>query len=293
MKRVLYLLLFLAACKSSSSDKEVDRATSVIEQILNEDISTAFRPETFEGDISHISEVTYSETSAGDGYVNKDTVLKEYLFKDHRLHQIATVTRRMRNDTLTIRYDTAGRILALIYSDNQSTYNTDRFKYDATGRRIEKTNRFYSTESRHLYTYNPKGDTLLITWEPDNNKEQICISKDGNETTVTRHALNSALMSRSQVEKYNGLNQVVGIYVYEDGKADYKVIKKYDSHGNLLSWEQHQGDHMTENGFGEVDKMISYATEYAYDEKGNWTSMKKQVQDKGWTATTTRKIIYR
>lgn len=293
MKRVLYLLLFFAACKSSSSDKEVDRMASVTERILNEDISTAFRPETFEGDIERISEVTYSETSAGDGYVNKDTVLKEYLFKDDRLHQIATVTRRMRNDTLTIRYDTAGRILALIYSDNQSTYNTERFKYDATGRRIEKTNRFYSTESRHLYAYNQKGDTLLITCEPDNNQERISISKDGNETTVTRHALHSALMSRSQVEKYNRLNQLIGVYVYQDGKADYKVIRKYDSHGNLLSWEQHQGDHMTENGFGEVDKMISYATEYTYDKKGNWTRMKQQMQDKSWTATTTRKIIYR
>lgn len=294
MKRALYLLLFLAACKSSPSDKEVNGSIPVTEQILNEYITTAFRPETFEGDIEHISEVAYRETRAGDGYVNKDTVLKEYLFRDHRLHQIATVSKRMPYDTLTIRYDNAGRILALIYSDNQSTYNTDRFKYDAAGRRIEKINRFYSTESRDVYEYSQQGDTLLISREPGSHRERISISKEGDETTVTRRSLDAdQVIPQFYVQKYNQLNQQVGTYVYQDDKAEYKVLKKYDSHGNLLSWEQQQGDHMTKDGFGDADNMISFRIEYTYDDKGNWTSKKEQALDKSSIVTTNRQITYR
>jgi YD repeat-containing protein len=293
MKRLLYLLLLLAACKSSSSDKEVDRIAVITEQVLNEDFTTPFRPETFQGDIEHISEVFYAETKAGDGYIERDTVSKEYFFKDHRLYQVATSTRGTKYDTLTIRYDTAGRILALIYSDDYRTYNTDRFRYDAAGRRIEKVNRFFTTESHRLYKYSKTGDTLLISSENGRNTQRIMISEKRGILMVTHQMLNDDSLSWSREDEYNRLNQLVGMYTYTNGKADYKVIKKYDSYGNIVWWEHYLGDRLTKDGFGEVDKSISLRSEYEYDKKGNWTIEKTTPLDKSWTSVTTRKISYR
>jgi YD repeat-containing protein len=290
MRKVCWVLLALAAC--TSPERKENNGAPVPEQILNEDISTTFRPETFAGDIEHISEVTYTAVTTGD-YVRKDTSTREYLFKGKRLYQVATVTRRMRIDTLTIRYDTAGRIAALVYSDDRNTYNTDRFKYDAAGRRIEKVNRFYTTESRSSYQYNKAGDTLLITRQPGNSKELISIRRQADTVLVTRQPLDSSSMAQTVVEKYNKANQLVEVSVYLNGMADYKVIKSYDNHGNLLLWEHRQGNHQQKEGFGEVNKRISYNREYTYDSKGNWISRKEQMQDKGWSAVTTRKISYR
>lgn len=293
MKRVLYLLLFVAACKPSSQKEEGERMTSIMEQVLNEYITRVFSREKFEGDVEHISEVDCSETKIHDRIV-RDTIYREYLFKDHRLHQVASVTRRMRNDTLTIRYDTAGRILALIYSDGQGTYNTNLFKYDADGARIGYTNRFFSTESGYRYEYNKKGDTVLVISEPGGYEERISISLEGDETIVTRYPLgDDVFMPTTRVQKYNRLNQLTELSVLENGRAWSKVTKEYDSHGNVLSEEEHPGDRITKDGFGEADKSKSISTEYTYDKAGNWIIMRGQLQDKSAFITTTRKITYR
>ncbi len=291
MKRVLYLLLFLAACKSS--DKEVDRIAVITEQVLNEDITTAFRPERFEGDVEHISEAIYKQDKAADSYIKKDTVLREYLFKDHGLHQIATITRRMPKDTLTIRYDTAGRILALIYSDHRSTYNTDRFKYDAAGRRIEKLNRIYRTESRQLYEYNKTGDSLMIRGGDGNDIEHVYIRQKGDVVTVTCEFLGEGFKGESIVYEYNSENKPVTLYYYSNGMVENKIIEKYDSHGNLVRWEYYQSNRAKKDTFGEMDAILSHTVEYTYDNKGNWTSKKEQAVDKNWSVVTTREITYR
>jgi len=293
MKKVLYLLMFVAACKSSSSEKEADRIALITEKVLNDDITTAFRPEMFEGDIEHISEVIYKEDKAADGYVRKDTVSKEYLFKDHRLYQIAAVTVRMSKDTLTIRYDTAGRILALINSDNRSRYNTDSFRYDAAGRRIEKANRIYSTETRHLYEYNKTGDSLMVRAKDGNDIERISIKEKGDVVIVTREFLAEGFKGGSYVYEYDEQSRPVILYYYANGVAENKVIEKYDSHGNLVKWEYHRGDRTKKDGFGEMDAILSHTVEYTYDSKGNWTSKKEQAVDKDWSVMTTRKISYR
>ncbi|MCF6403817.1 hypothetical protein L3C95_13075 [Chitinophaga filiformis] len=293
MKRVLYLLLLLAACKSSSSDEKVDRIALIREKVLNEHFTTPFRPETFQGDIEHISEVFYTETKAGDGYIERDSVLKEYLFKDHRLYRIVTTSRRTTNDTLTIRYDSAGRILALIYSDDYNTYNADRFRYDAAGRRVEKVNRFFSTESHQFYEYSKMGDTLLISAGKGSNKEQIIISEKKGILMAVHRMLNQDSMSWSREDEYNSLNQLVGMYTYTNGKADYKVIKKYDRYGNIVLWEHYHADSLTKDSFGQINKAMSFTSEYEYDKKGNWTIEKATPHDKTWTSVTTRKITYR
>ncbi len=288
MKKVLYLLLFITACKSSSQE-EVDRIALIRERVLNEDITVAYRPETFKGDIAHISEVYCRELKAGDGYVRRDTTLKEYSFKDHRLHQIATVTKRMPYDTLTIRYDSAGRIFELINSDDRRViYNVDRFKYDAAGRRIEKANRVYSTESRRSYEYNNAGDSLVVKGADGTKIKDIYIGKKEDHVTVT-NVINAGTI----VYEFDEHNQLVGIYVYEDNKASYKVSRKYDSQGNPVSWEQYTGDHMTREGFGKMNESLSFTTIYTYDNTGNWTIKKEQPKDKGWSGVTMRKITYK
>lgn len=293
MKRVVYLLLFMAACKWSSPEKKVDKMASVMEQVLNEDITRVFTREKFEEDVEHISEVICTERKAHE-YIAKDTIYREYLFSDHRLHQVASVTRRMRNDTLTIRYDTAGRILSLIHSDGHGTYNTNRFKYDADGRRIGYTNRFFSTESGYRYEYNKRGDTVLVIPEPGGYKERICISIEGDETTVTRQLLgDEVFLSMTRVQKYNRLNQLTGLFVLQNGKAGYKLTKEYDSHGNVLLQEEHQGDRVTKDGYGDADKSKSIKTEYTYDKAGNWITRKEQQLGKSQIVTTMRKITYR
>ncbi|SDG56874.1 hypothetical protein [Chitinophaga filiformis] len=293
MKKVLYLLMFVVACKSSSSEKEADRIALITEKVLNDDITTAFRPEIFEGEIEHISEVIYKEDKAADGYLRKDTASKEYLFKDHRLHQIAAVTVRMSKDTLTIRYDTAGRILALINSDDRSRYNTDSFRYDAAGRRIEKMNRIYSTETRHLYEYNKAGDSLMIRGGDGNDIERIYIKEKGDVVTVTREFLAEGFRGGSYVYEYDEQNRPVTLYYYSSGGAESKVIEKYDSRGNLVKWEYHRSDRTKKDAFGGMDAMLSHTVEYTYDNKGNWTSKKEQAGDKNWSEVTTRKITYR
>ncbi|PSL25494.1 hypothetical protein [Chitinophaga ginsengisoli] len=293
MKRVLYLLLLLAACKSSSSEKEVDRIVLITEKVLNADFTTAFHPEAFEGDVARISEATYNEKKATDGYVKKDTVRKEYLFKDHRLHQIATVTARMSRDTLTIRYDTVGRILALIGSDDRNRYCADSFKYDAAGRRIERMSRIFSTESRHLYEHNKKGDSLLIRSGDGKDIERISINEKGDIVTVTRALLSEDDKGGSYVYEYDENNRLVTLYLHFMGMTDVKVIAKYDSHGNLVRWEYHRVDDSGKSLSAEMDKVLSYTIEYTYDNKGNWTVKKQQPVDKKWTSVTTRKITYR
>ncbi|UPK69174.1 hypothetical protein [Chitinophaga filiformis] len=287
MKRILYLLLFLAACKSSSSDQEADRITVIREKILNENIIADFRPETFEGEVDHISEVIYK-----DSPVETDTVSKEYWFKDHRLHRISAITRRMPKDTLTIRYDTAGRILSLINSDGRSNYNIDSFRYDAAGRRIEQMNRIFSIETRHLYEYNKAGDSLLIRKGEEDNVDSIYIRKNGDVITVTR-AFGEGYKGATYVYEYDGQNRPVTLYCYQNGVADSKVIEKYDSHGNLVKWEYYRADTTTKGGFGEMDATLSYTFEYTYDNKGNWTSRKKQAVDKSQAIVVARKITYR
>lgn len=291
MKRVLYLLLFLTACKSSSPDKETNRIALITEKTLNEDISTSFRPEIFEGDVEHISETIYKEKQAADSYVKKDTVLKEYLFKDHRLYQIAAVTERMSKSALNIRYDTAGRILALVSSDDRNRYNTDSFRYDAAGRRIEKMNRIYSTESRHLYEYNKTGDSLLIRDGNGNDVERIYIGEKGDTVTVTREFLGE-FEGGSYVYEYDENNRPVTFYFNFKG-LENKVTEKYDSHGNLVRWEYYNGDSVKKGVFLKMDKGMSHTVEYTYDNKGNWTFKKVQGMDKGWSVVTTRKITYR
>lgn len=289
MKRVLCLLLLIAACKSSSSEKEADRIAVIREKVLNEDITVAYRPEALKGDIAHISEVYCRELRTGDDYTRRDTTLKEYSFKDHRLYQIATVTKRMPHDTLTIRYDSAGRIFELINSDDRRIiYSLDRFKYDAAGRRVEKTNRVYSTESRRSYAYNKAGDSIVVKGDDGLKIKDIYIAKKEDHVTVT-NIINAGTI----VYEYDQHNQLVGIYVYEDNKASYKVIRTYDSQGNAISWEQYAGDHMTKEGFGKLNESLSFTTEYTYDNKGNWISKKEQPKDKGWSGVTTRKITYR
>lgn len=293
MKRVLYLLLLLAACKSSSSEKEVDRIALITEKVLNEDFTTSFRPETFEGDVARISEVTYKESRAADGYVKKDTVRREYLFKDHRLHQIATVTARMSRDTLTVRYDTAGRILAIIRSDDRNRYCADTFKYDAAGRRIERMSRFYSTENRHLYEHNKTGDSILIRGGDGKDVERICISEKGGVATVTRELLSEDYKGGSYVYEYDGNNRPVKSYLYLNGLALAEVIEKYDSHRNLVRREHHNRDASGKGFSTYIDDVLSNTVEYTYDSKGNWEVKKEQRVDKKWTLTKTRKITYR
>ncbi|SHM02727.1 hypothetical protein [Chitinophaga sp. CF418] len=290
MKRVLYLLLLLAACKASS-DKEVDRIAEIKEKVLNNDITVTFRPEIFQGDIVHISEATYMEDEAADTYIKKDTILKEYLFKDQRLHQIATVTRRMLNDTLTIQYDTAGRILALINSDDFSTYNADRFKYDTNGRRIEKINRIYSTETRHLYQYKT-GDSLLVLDGDENSIESIVMEQKGDAIMVKRNLIKDG-KGYSTVDEYNKLNQLVTTYFFFGAVVETKLVSKYDDHGNLIAFDYHQGDSTRKSISDELYKARSFTVEYTYDNKGNWISRKEQAGDKKSSATTTRKITYR
>jgi hypothetical protein len=289
MKKVLYLLLFVAACKSSSPDEKVDRIAVITEHVLINIISTVYQPETFNGDVEHISEATYREFHLDDGYISKDTILKEYLFRDHRLHQVATITRRMPHDTLTIQYDTTGRISAFIYSDHRSTYNVDRFKYDAAGRRVEMMNRIYSTERRQLYEYNKTGDSLYITKEPGGEKQCIYIKENGDVVTVTYKIVDVDMSSRYE---YNSLNQPVTSYYYHGGAA-HKRVRKYDSQGNCVAEEFHYSDAANKDGYGGVDPQNSNATVYVYDKKDNWTSRKVQQLDKSEFIVTTRKITYR
>jgi YD repeat-containing protein len=293
MKRVLYLLLFVAACKSSSPDEKVDRIAVITENLLNEDISSAFRPEKLAGNIAHISEITYKAYTADDGYIKKDTILKEYLFSDNRPYKIASVSRRMPIDTLTIQYDTIGRLLALIHSDNRSSYNTDRFKYDAAGRRIEKTNRVYSSESRYVYEYNEPGDSLLVTVGPGRQKEGIYMNEEGDTITVTRVVFDEGLGKGTAEFKYNRQNQLVVMYHHFPGVVANKVIQAYDSHGNPVRWDYYREDPVKKGVFTGIDETLSYATEYTYDKNGNWTVQKQQMRDKSLSITTTRKITYR
>lgn len=291
MKRVLYLLLFIAACRSSSSDREVGNTASLTEKVLDMYITTAFRPEMFHGDIEHISETTYEEHAAADAYIKKDTILKEYSFKDHRLHQIATVTRRMLNDTLTIQYDTAGRILTLINSDGLSTYNTDRFKYDEKGRRIEKVNRLYTTESHQIYKYKGE-DTLLIMDGTENPMESIVMKEKGDVTTVKYH-LTKDDEGSSTVDEYNRKNQLVTELIFFAGVAETKVAFKYDDRGNLVAWDYQRGDSARGIISDKSYKARSFTVEYTYDDKGNWISRKEQARDTSYTVMTTRKIAYK
>lgn len=291
MKRLLYLLLLLAACKSSSSDKEVDRIAVIRERVLNGYITASFRPEIFHGDIEHISQATYEENEAADAYIKKDTILKEYTFKKHRLYQIASVTRRMLKDTLTIQYDTMDRILAFVSTDGLSIYNSDRFKYDAEGRRIEKVSRIYSTETRHLYKYKT-GDTLLIMDGAEKPIESIVI-KEKEDTIIVKRELTKDHEGTSTVEEYNKDNQLVIEYFYLDGMAQTKIVNKYDDHGNLVALDYYKGDNMHQVVSDELLKAASFTVEYDYDNKGNWISRKEQSRDKKHSSTTTRKITYR
>jgi hypothetical protein len=295
MRRLLCLLLVLAACKSSTTSKvaveKKDRVAVVTAQLLDEDITTVFRPEQLEGGVEHISEKTYTETKASD-YTYKDTISREYLFHDGRLHQIAVATRRMRHDTLTIRYDTAGRIQALIYSDNHSTYNTDKFRYDAKGRRTEKVNRFYSIESSSKYKYSPKGDSIWITRQPGDRKELITIAEKGGPLEVSRHIMPVEMPWRTVIEQYNPACQLIERVELEADTVNYKLSLQYNEKGNGIVWKQFHRKENTATKADSVNLKASFNTAYTYDSKGNWTSKTEEQLGKGWKSVTTRKIVY-
>ncbi|TWW01965.1 hypothetical protein [Chitinophaga pinensis] len=295
MRRLLWLLPVLAACKSTTTSKvtveKKDRIAVITAQLLDEDITTVFRPEQLEGTVSHISEKTYTETKASD-YTYKDTISREYLFRDGRLHQIAVATRRMQHDTLTIRYDSAGRIQALIYSDHHSTYNTDKFMYDANGRRIEKVNRFYSIESSSKYKYSPKGDSIWITRQPGDRKEFITITEKGGPLEVSRHIMPVEMPWKTIIEQYNPACQLTQRVEQEADTVNYKLSLQYNEKGNNIVWKQYHRNDNTAAKADSVNLKASFNTAYIYDNKGNWTSKTEEQLGKGWKSVTTRKIVY-
>lgn len=287
MKRVVCFLLIITACKSSlKPSEERNSMTAVTQKMLNELLTVAYYPENFNGDIEHISELYTGEVRAGDGYVRKDTVYREYWFTDGRLVKIASTTRRMLNDTLTIRYDDAGRITELASSDARKVYNRDQLKYDTSGRRIEKKNQVYNTANIEVYGYCRTGDTVLIRPGKGGMTDSLYCTRMEDHIIITYITNGEKILY-----DYDRDAQLVERTIYgENNSALSKATSKYDSKGNIVWREFRQGDGKPNGKFELVRNTVNF--EYTYDSQGNWTFRKEDGRD-GNRRVTKRNITYR
>ncbi|MBW8685346.1 hypothetical protein [Chitinophaga rhizophila] len=284
MRRLLWLMLLLAACTSStrSEKEEKDRIGTITSRILSEMNMFAFRPLQLEGDIRQISEIT-SIATAVDNHTRRDTIRREYIFREGMLHQVATASRRMQADTLTIRYDATGRISALIHSDNAQTYSTETYRYDTAGRYVEKADRIYSEASKSTYRYSQARDTIWIARYPEGKQYRLLVQQRGDTITTVQDELPQTAESIKIIEQYDLSNQPVITALYLGGVQQYKTLKQYDKYGNMIVATRYAGDQVRSRD----------TTSYVYDKKGNWTSKTVKEQYKRQTTVITRKIVYR
>lgn len=295
MRRLLCLLLILAACKSSTKTEQKEKkdrlsvvTTYVLEGSTNDNV---FHRERFHGDIDHIAETARRETHMSDSYVRKDTVLRHYIFREGHLYQVAGRSRRMQPDTMTMRYDTAGRILARVYSDEREMYYANVYAYNHAGRLSKIVHRLFSIVDSTLYRYNTAGDT--ISADGPVTKKKISIRARGDEMIVQHYMVDEAVMRLGDVETYNGNGLQTSLSHYADGQLFYKVFRKYDKYDNPVSLEYHKADYTAKDSVAGADPSRSYKIAYKYDNEGNWTSKVQTWYDTSKIIITERKITYR
>jgi YD repeat-containing protein len=298
MRRLLYVVLLFAACKSSTkTEKEAkDRLAVVTAQVLEGSPDAAYHAEEFQGDIDQITEISFSQTHLADAYIRKDTLSRTYLFSDGRLYKIISSSRRMKYDTLTIRYDTSGRKQLITYADQHEIYHTQSFRYDVAGRCIEEASRFLSVKVLTDYNYNKTGDTFSIARIFDGNKadipEQIILTKEGDDIIVKHHYQAGELHGMFIIERYNSDDKQVSISYYTGNSLHHKVITKYDGKGNAIASEYHPMDPAAKDSVGPVSASQSSIIKYQYDGEGNWTSKTEQEGDTTQVTVTKRTIKY-
>lgn len=294
MRRLLCLLLVLAACKSSTKKEaeRKDRLAVVTAYVLEGSTSdNAFHREQFHGDVDHIAETESRETHMSDSYVKKDTVLRNYIFKEGQLYQVAGRSSRMHHDTVTMRYDTAGRVLARVHSDDRATYSSNVYVYNHAGRLSKTVYRLFSIGDTTIYKYNESGDTISI--ESPVNRKRICIVAEGDGMTVRHDVVEYPRFKLDYMETYNSDHLQTTFTHFVGGGVFYKVFRKYDKHNNPVSWEYHRGNQKVKGGVDPVDPSRSYKVAYEYDSKGNWTSKAQTWYDTSKVIVIKRKITYR
>lgn len=287
MKRALYLLLILAACKSEEAKKEAkkDRVADVMKQEVKEKIyaGVGLPLEHFSGNIALIEETTVDEIMYDD-HTRHDTSRVNYVFKDNQLHLVAINKRKP--DTIVINHDASGNIISILKTDDWKPYLATQLTYDADGRCISSKGHFYSIGIGMSFTYGKAGDSIY-TFDANRNRNEIMAFKQQGDTLVVEEKIatqHGYLLNA--VKKYNeaAVKTENMSYVYEDetDTVGYRETARYDKYGNVV--EKTTSHRPGNNIF-----------EYTYDKKGNWTMRKQLPKNKreGWLSLTTRKISYR
>jgi hypothetical protein len=167
---------------------------------------------------------------------------------------------------------------------NRVLKNTVRFKHKALGWTTSKYETVYGEKTKDLKMLNPDG-TLNYTM-------RVVLNKNHNPIEIRTLNINSQLIGLSTAEYNYNTNRFIYTVYREDGsialnktewfKKDYEI--KRNEYGDLTEfyWPTSSSD-------------IKYLIEYKYDDKGNWTRIKKIQIDgkkKKTTETTSRKIKY-
>jgi YD repeat-containing protein len=169
------------------------------------------------------------------------------------------------------------------YAFNEGSVGSETFKYDATGRLIERneTSKWNGTTNtyKEVYIYNAKGQ--LVT----------------NKTTFTRGEVSDV---DYEYDAAGNLTEILmddytwGEYTYNS--KNQLISKKPDDEGGSAKVEYNEnGDCIKQSGLDMDGENYTYSYSYTYDQQKNWT---KKVEVRNYyvsgkrTSTTTRTIVY-
>ncbi|MDY8135461.1 hypothetical protein [Aquimarina sp. 2201CG5-10] len=162
--------------------------------------------------------------------------------------------------------------------------NTTRLKHKALGWRTSKYETVYKEKTKDLKILNQDGSL--------NYTMRIILNENNNPVEIRTLDINDQLIGLSTAD-----------YNYENNSFVYKVFKE-DGTIVLNKTESFKKDfEIKRNEFGDLIEFywptsksnVKYVVEYKYDDRGNWTKMKKTQIDgkqKKVTEIINRKIKY-
>ncbi|UTD14464.1 hypothetical protein HER15_02800 [Tenacibaculum mesophilum] len=171
-----------------------------------------------------------------------------------------------------------------IDSLNRVLKNTVRFKHKSLGWRTSKYETVYKEKTKDLKILNLDGSL--------NYTMRVLLNEYGNPTEIRTLNSDNQLIGLSTAEYDYNKNTFVYTVIRQDGSI---ALKQNESFKKDYEIQRNEFGDLTEYYWPTSSNNVKYIVEYKYDDRGNWTRIKKIMIDgekKKTTEIKTRKIKY-